>query len=559
MVMLATWIAYNDDVDGNLDLFHAGERLAHYDALTAGKLPFRDIFVQHGFGENIVKPWLACRRLGPSVESLRRIGENAFIPRGVLPPLGVAAVLLAAASLARRAWIVAVLAIALSTTWCEATDRHALGFLSLACTGRFITTRRRGWLIASGVTAGLAALYSLDVGVYVLAATALWIVLDALMRRSRRIAATRVIGAFACGVGIALLPFLAWCLYEGIAADLGRNVYVQLFMRSEVLPMAYPRPTWNATLPFIDGALGFAETSLLFVLLPLSVAGLASITLIAIARRARVRAGRRSDARATAAVRPGGDNANRPRPKHPLTRGALTPPGPSRLALAVACALCFWAGVVGRPDAWHVAYAMPALLLAAGVAWDNIGRIASSRRLRITLGAWLMLLLAGLAWLGDGGTIGRRWLGRESRYLPSYLQRAGRELAACALPRVGRVHIEPRQAGYVAGLVKHIQRLTPPDGEFLDLTNQSLLYFLAQRGCPTRFYSLAHAGASPRLQAQLLEELRARPRPPACVVRFTAPIGDAGAIRAFIDERYECDAVIGPIEVMRRRTITPKS
>src|ERR1041384_7154234 len=61
-------IAYNGNIDGNLDTYHEGERLPHHDALEAGKLPFRDIFVQHGLGEDIIKPWLACKLYGPSVE-----------------------------------------------------------------------------------------------------------------------------------------------------------------------------------------------------------------------------------------------------------------------------------------------------------------------------------------------------------------------------------------------------------------------------------------------------------------------------------------------------------
>src|SRR5438105_12587776 len=94
-VVLAAAIAYNGDIDGNLDTYHEGERLAYIDALQAGKLPFRDIFVEHGLGEDIVKPMLAYTLLGDSVESLRRVGQNAYVYRGVLPPLGVVALVLA--------------------------------------------------------------------------------------------------------------------------------------------------------------------------------------------------------------------------------------------------------------------------------------------------------------------------------------------------------------------------------------------------------------------------------------------------------------------------------
>src|SRR5438552_14361813 len=112
-VVFAAAIAYNGDIDGNLDTYHEGERLAYYDALESGRLPYRDIFVQHGLGEDIIKPWLACKLLEPSVESLRRIGSNAYIYRGILPALGVAALMLAAPASLRRPGLVVLVAIAL--------------------------------------------------------------------------------------------------------------------------------------------------------------------------------------------------------------------------------------------------------------------------------------------------------------------------------------------------------------------------------------------------------------------------------------------------------------
>src|SRR5262244_85752 len=85
-ILAAAWISHNGRIDGNLDTYHEGERLACFDALEAGRLPYRDIFVQHGLGEDIVKPWLACKLIEPSVAALRRTGGNAYIYRGILPP-----------------------------------------------------------------------------------------------------------------------------------------------------------------------------------------------------------------------------------------------------------------------------------------------------------------------------------------------------------------------------------------------------------------------------------------------------------------------------------------
>ena len=88
LIVVAYLVAYNGDVNGNLDFYHEGDRLAPVDAVLDGKLPFRDVYVQQGLGENIIKPILACELFGKSVESLRRLGENSYIYRGYLPPLG---------------------------------------------------------------------------------------------------------------------------------------------------------------------------------------------------------------------------------------------------------------------------------------------------------------------------------------------------------------------------------------------------------------------------------------------------------------------------------------
>src|SRR5262245_27384405 len=119
-ILVAAYIAaYNGDVDGDLDCFHEGERLAHMDKLWSGGLPFRDIYVQHGLGEDILKPALACKLWGNSVASLRRLGENAYVYRGYLPPLGLVATLVAIYALTRSLWITVAAAVGMLTSWYE--------------------------------------------------------------------------------------------------------------------------------------------------------------------------------------------------------------------------------------------------------------------------------------------------------------------------------------------------------------------------------------------------------------------------------------------------------
>ena len=64
-------------------MHHEGEILAPWNALTAGAVPFRDIYVQHGLFQNLGKGWLAERLFGVSVASLRAT-EHLLGPLGHL-------------------------------------------------------------------------------------------------------------------------------------------------------------------------------------------------------------------------------------------------------------------------------------------------------------------------------------------------------------------------------------------------------------------------------------------------------------------------------------------
>src|SRR5207302_1041336 len=231
--------------------------------------PFRDIFVEHGLGEDVIKPMLACKLLGDSVESLRRVGQNAYVYRGILPPLGVVALVLAAAMLIRRTGLVVLIGIAASTTLCEATDRHMFGFLAVACAGMFLSGRDDRWLIIAGCSAVVATLYSLEVGLYVMAAIgAALVVYTWPAHRSANAARSpsicRPLVLFAGGVAVAAMPFLLWCVSRGLTRDFFHNMAMQLFQRREVFGLAYPRPGWISQAPAWANIYDAAQIVMLF-------------------------------------------------------------------------------------------------------------------------------------------------------------------------------------------------------------------------------------------------------------------------------------------------------
>ncbi len=529
---LTYFAALRLDIDGGLDFVHEGERLAYIDALRDGKLPFRDIYVQHGLGENIIKPLIACAWFGTDVAALRKLGSNAFLYRGILPPLGLVVVIIAVASLTRRWQACAVAAALLLLCWVEVTDRHVLGLLAIAAAGRFLYTRRHRWLIAAGFLTSLAALYSLDVGLYALLTIGAWCAVDPYLApistpRSREIVQRLI--PLMVGTVIGFLPFMLWCAWHGILGDFGLNVYWQLFLRGEAMPATYPRPwlSTDATRPphLYDGL----RCVMLYYSIPLASMGIAAI-------------------------------AWRQKSLPILMRSALT--------LTAILSAVSWLGVAGRPDEWHIAFAAGPFLILTTITlapewiwaqrpwrWADLRQGANARSLLIVPG--LIMLLA----MGEGG-VGRRWCrwfgsGENSR-VPARLapSMVGGVREAPKLNRVG-FHMPHGEAQFAQVACAYIQANSRPDDTILELSNNGLLYFLAERRSPTRFYSIMHVGVSPRLRAVMANDVLDQDTLPALAITatgdfFSGAVGD-DPLGKLLHARYEPTDSIGYLQFWKRK------
>jgi hypothetical protein len=516
LIAAATLLAYNGDTDGPLDLYHEGERLAHYDALRGGELPFRDIYVPHGLGEDIIKPLMACRLFGESVESLRRLGQNSYVYRGWLPPLGMAATILAGAVLLRRRTPVALLALMLLTCLYEISDRQILGFLAVAALAGFLQSRRRAWLFGAGVFIGLAGLYSLEVGLYVAVAAGVWIALDAGCRgasgesRCRQVCAAGL--AMIGGLAAVLLPFLAWCVWHGIVGDMLRNVHMQLFLRGELYPSFYPGLDWRAAEPLFSNLRVAGGTALVFYVIPALYACGLMVGLLCRRLGARIR---------------------------------------SSLMLTGLLGATFWATVLGRPDLWHLAYATGAFFLFAATWFAAVPRLTASTSLRVALLAAPVLALLSLADFGEFGAVGRRVTGRESRMLPAHLRSDDKHLVSVpSIPRLGGVRVDVDQAVYLDAIVSHLRSHTSPTDTILDLSDQGLLLFLCGRRSPTRFHFISYCG-TPALRQALLADILNGPAPPRYVLRYASDGRSSDALGRFVAEHYILEARIGYTELLR--------
>lgn len=518
LILLAIYrLAYDGNVDGNFDYIHEGDRLAHIDAVMEGKLPFRDVYVQQGLGENILKPLLACKLFGKSVESLRRLGQNSYIYRGYLPPLGLLATLIAAATLIRRSALFVAVCVALPACFYEISDRHIFGFLAVACLGVFITRRRPVWLLSAGVMTSLAGLYSLEVGVYLAAAGVGWAVVDSLLRfQTQRGLAVSILSRcawFLGGAAIGLAPFLVWCVLAGVLRDFARNVYIQLLLRPRIFPAEYPGLPWNEQASVAGNLLVAAMFVLIYYGIPLMYAA----TLLGLVIRRGRWAGRWRR---------------------------------SRLILTSLLGLAFWGTVVGRPDLWHVAYAFGPVVIFIGVWLDVLPKITPSRAARALAYSFSAAIIAASVLLGQGGVWGRLLWGQESALLPEDLKRDGKRLVICQGPRIGSLALEPQHANFAAEIISYIKEHTTPDEMILDLSDHALLYFLCERRSPTRFHLLSHVGNSPLL-GELVKEVLARDRLPRYVVRLASDQHLPGGLDDLVRRYYVPEARIGYLALLR--------
>lgn len=507
-------VCYNGDTDGPIDLYHEGDRLAAYDAWAAGALPYRDVYVSHGLGEDVIKPYLACKWLGASVESLRRVGRNSYIYSGYLTVLGPLAVLFAGMAWLRDVRAVALLGLILVCGLYEISERPAMAMAAVAATGMWRHHRRWGWMLVAGICTGLATLYSMETGVFVGLAIVSWLA-------ARRMLWTRDVGdrshgtaralvTYALGFFVVFGPFLIWCGARGILGDFIENTRIQFGLRGEVWPNEYPALTWTTGQPWSANLLVMGAVAGMFYVLPLAY--LAGVV-IAFGRCE------------------SGDA-----------------PAHQTLLFASLLGICFWLSPMAQSDVWHVAYVTGVFaFFAAALFWytRKVERPDVSRRVA---GGMVVFVCLTLVLVADGGVLVRRMTGRESRLVPAHLQSAEGTLVQASLPRIGSVKIPYEQNAELGAMVGLIQRHSAADDYLLDLSDQPLLYFLAERRCPTRFHLMSQCN-SPPLREMMLAELRKKPKLPRLIVYpgTNAPVQDA--IGEFIGKNYRPLAIVGGLQV----------
>ena len=543
-----------------IDLYHEGERVAVVNELLRGRIPYRDIYLQHGLFQNAYKPLLAMKLFGETLEADR-------ILHHILYPLGYVCFYLLALHCFRKratalfillAIILLTVGLAAPRAYLPVTDRHILGFLTLMLLLRW-THRSHGHgkplLVTAGVCTTLAVFYSLDTGLYTWAVSSLFLFLfgfasiwcrsvnddaavgnpnsfrDRLqqMRDGRLGKCLSPLLTYKLGVMIGFTPFLIYFGVHGAIDDMFRSSWTQFTYHAEIwgtpfIPLLTELAKINSLVTFSD----FILSKTFIWYFPMLVY---LITLTFLLFRAVTNQWRMED---------------------------------WKLLLILLAGIVYFRTALGRSDWHHVLFSSSFLWLISffffeGVwlafrshqtsdttsksnmssqpvkadssndsAWstepDNCSnassrtdRKAQNSRINLPQLICALIFVLGLLWYIRTdlyGVFAAKPLEQAERMLVNFTKYGNipQGYAEVRLGRAGRVMVPVNQAAQIEGVVKYIHENTNAPEPIFDFADSGVYYFLADRPNPTRFPQIAYASPKP-LQKEVIADLeRTKPK-----------------------------------------------
>jgi hypothetical protein len=472
---LGTWMP-----TASLDLFEEGHWLGPAADMLAGKVPYRDTFPVHGFLSDGGLDYLLFRFFGPSY-------PVSVLAHHLISILFHPAIFLVAAAATRKPAL-AALAATLNIGFSPGLlfDRPVPALLSLALFVAAIGEKRnRTFAFLAGVLGGSALLYALEFGTFVLATELATIGLLLLWRPAAGVAAIPV-RAFLLGFLAPTLPFCLFLASKGALIPFFKTSFFDLPRHvGSVWGVEFP-PPWKVVTAWIQGQsyivpnpgstqinqIGPGIGKRLYLAPALGVAGLAVSALLLWKRRDRALAAR------IFAVSLGCCFFFRYVMGRFHFEGGNALTGPVFLTLLVALPSC----LPGPRRRAILVIGATAAVLAAG-AMNSPGRT-----LAVVRAAWA----AGTRARETGGTL------------------------PLAVPRGGSALVAAPSALALEQFVRFCERVVPPGGRILDLSNHPGLYFFSNRVNPTRFYQVPFMAP---FQEEILRDLAASP--PRLVVLST--------------------------------------
>lgn len=541
-VLIYLW-TYTNSIDGRVDLFHEGERLAPLAQLRHGGISFRDAFVQHGLAQDVTLGWLGEALISPTLEGVRTI-------EAYLEPLVYVALYLAGTQIFRWRVLTSLLLTALAFVeaahlWPRAFfSRLTLGFLAVALLAGCVVRRADGRSVEprsvparrialAGVVTGAALWHSLEVGLYTLTAGTLFLLLcGAVSAPEPWLDRLRPLGVLlAVTAAIAMLGALPFVV-QGALPDLARNLREQIVYQTDAYGVRVP-PFFATLGDVTSGGWAAYLTSQGFRwYLPILGFVVASAYLT-----------------------------------HRLLAGDLwRSEGCVKLLLLLLVGVAFFRSAIGRADQFHLVFGSMWLWAFCLMPLDRAaGQLADRRRRRQPIalrGAGLLVaVVAFVTWadffLSPGQTLGERW----RRIMENPFARAR---TSSTIPRAGAVEVPEDQAGQIQGVVDYIRANTAPGERIYDFTNQGAYYYFSDRPPATRLFMMLQA-VTPELEREVIAALERQHV--NLVIRSGAATDNLDGIpnderrpliAAYLDKHFEFAAKVEGLAIVKRRSRPPR-
>ncbi len=558
-------LMYNGSIDGGIDMFHEGERLAPLNEMLHGGVVFRDIYVQHGLFQNAYLAWFGSKFFGTTLMGVR-------IMEDVLAPLGYVALYILGLQVFRGRFITAFLCFLIcSGANFSVSPRHSLGLLSFACVASYITYHREkglfmpwqrnftekptwimhlfrlGWkLILAGVLTSLAFWYSTEVGLYTLGAIGLFLVIYCLQRRIQLHLRPLPLIAYCGGVLLGFLPVALYFLSHGALDNAIWNSYIQC---------KHQLATWGIRFPLLSDALSiFSEEGWqAFFLserfrwyLPICVFIFAASYLI----------------------------------YRKLCRTDISPDDAMKLLLLLLGGIAFFRTALGRSDIGHLKYGSTFLWLLCLFPLDmGISGLLNKlfyresaegsphhlsfltdreHRLRALKAAWILIPTVLCLWYVSA--VHHPLKGFSNKWNRMWSNQFVQTRAVEELERAGQVDIPDEQVEQIQMVVTYIQENTATSEKIFDFTSQGAYYFFANRPSVTRFHMVSYASTS-GMQREVISALE---RDKTRLVIFKTggwfdnvdgiPVEERHPLIAdYLEEHYEHVIDINKTEILMRK------
>ncbi len=471
------------NVNGWIDLFHEGERLAPLNELLRGAIPYRDIYLQHGLFYNAWRPLLAAKLFGPSLAADRMLGH-------MLDPLGFCAFYILTLQVLRSKISVFLLIWVLSSGVSQGfffwnseqrmvytPGRVALAFLAIAIIAFYIKNESRKYLLSlSGVCSNMAIFYSLEIGLYTTTSCLLFLTILSIKRRKFYPIISYILGLF-----VAFLPPLIYFTAHRAIDDLFINSYIQTRYQIVIWGLKFP-PLFAelANLKSIESLKAFLLSYTFKWYLPVLVY---LITATYLAYQA-------------------------------LTFRLLKERSNLNLLLIFISGVVFFRTMLGRSDSTHLygleyawligMFFMESLFVKIVKDLSIDFNMDSSSSHNMSIIACRTFVILFILWYVTSAYNPIDTVRSLTKNLTSY-QKVERH-AIPPIDRIGMISINADQASQIKAVVEYIQSNTEPNDTIFDFSNQGAYYFFADRPSATRYHQICYASTE-QMQKEVIGDL----------------------------------------------------